>query len=414
MILWPEMILWPYLITKGWLPYQDIAIAHTPVLLGILTLWYKLLGSGIVQLKVFTSLLIVITDVFLYWLIYRKYGARSGLVGLLIYIFLHVLYFGNSIWFETLLTIIALAIFYFLKTKRFYFLGAFLALSYLTKQTGLAFLIPVGSALLVNKEKFVSLIKIAITFFSIILLFFLVLVSLGLWDDFYNWAILYATLILPRAPGQVQYPSAKEFILALMPYLIIAPYFVRKKDFILPLFAIAGTLGVYPRWEEFHFQPALPFLAMMFAETISFNRKDLLTKVIVILIIFIIGFRSLRYINRSWKVEDRFADTETLVVAEYIDMNTARNDSVYIINYWDNIYALSDTLPAIKPWIPQLGWYLSDEITDKMNSDLSNNPPGYVVWEKNTPSIPPQFGNEINKNYIKDREFENIIIYRKK
>ena len=48
---WPEMTLWPYLITKGWLPYQDIAIAHTPLMIGLLAIVYKIFGVGILQLK---------------------------------------------------------------------------------------------------------------------------------------------------------------------------------------------------------------------------------------------------------------------------------------------------------------------------------------------------------------------------
>ena len=45
---WPEMLLWPYLITKGWLPYRDIAIAHTPLMLIDLSIFNKIFGFGIV------------------------------------------------------------------------------------------------------------------------------------------------------------------------------------------------------------------------------------------------------------------------------------------------------------------------------------------------------------------------------
>jgi len=27
------------------------------------------------------------------------------------------------------------------------------------------------------------------------------------------------------------------------------------------------------------------------------------------------------------------------------------------MNWWDNIYAFTETLPAINPWVPQLPWY---------------------------------------------------------
>jgi len=50
---WPEMLFWPYLMLKGWLPYRDIAIAHTPVLLADLTIFFKIFGLGLLQLKIY-------------------------------------------------------------------------------------------------------------------------------------------------------------------------------------------------------------------------------------------------------------------------------------------------------------------------------------------------------------------------
>ncbi len=39
---WPEMLAWPYLILQGWLPYRDIAIAHNPLMLLDLVIFFKL------------------------------------------------------------------------------------------------------------------------------------------------------------------------------------------------------------------------------------------------------------------------------------------------------------------------------------------------------------------------------------
>jgi len=64
---WPEMSLWPYLITKGWLPYKDIAIVHTPLMILDLTLFYKIFGVGIVQLKIFTWILIILSDLLVFF-----------------------------------------------------------------------------------------------------------------------------------------------------------------------------------------------------------------------------------------------------------------------------------------------------------------------------------------------------------
>ena len=55
---WPEMLLWPYLSIHNLLPYRDIAVAHTPLLIAALSITYKIFGVGILQLKIFTWILI--------------------------------------------------------------------------------------------------------------------------------------------------------------------------------------------------------------------------------------------------------------------------------------------------------------------------------------------------------------------
>jgi len=44
---WPEMLLWPYLLIKGYMPYSDIAIAHTPLLILKLAIVFRLLRLNI-------------------------------------------------------------------------------------------------------------------------------------------------------------------------------------------------------------------------------------------------------------------------------------------------------------------------------------------------------------------------------
>src|SRR3990172_10040097 len=74
---WPEMTFWPYLMLKGWFPWRDIAIAHTPLLLVDLTIFYKIFGLGLVQLKVYTWILILATDFLLFWVARRLWDKQS-------------------------------------------------------------------------------------------------------------------------------------------------------------------------------------------------------------------------------------------------------------------------------------------------------------------------------------------------
>jgi len=73
---WPEMNLWPYLILKGWLPYKDFAIVHTPFLIFLLSLFNKIFGVGIIQLKYFTWLFILFSNLTLFLVVKKLFNEK--------------------------------------------------------------------------------------------------------------------------------------------------------------------------------------------------------------------------------------------------------------------------------------------------------------------------------------------------
>ena len=110
---WPEMTLWPYLITKGWLPYKDIAVVHTPLLFVDLTILYKLFGVGLWQLKIYTWLLILLTDVLIFYVAKEIWSKKIAICSMLLFIPLQLFYEGNGLWFDLALAPIAFILFYF-------------------------------------------------------------------------------------------------------------------------------------------------------------------------------------------------------------------------------------------------------------------------------------------------------------
>src|SRR4030042_4599197 len=104
---WPEMSLWPYLITKGWLPYRDIAIAHTPLMLIDLGIFYKIFGSGIVQLKIFTWLLILVFDGLIFFIVRELWNKKTAFIALAAFAVWNLFYDGNGLWFDLYMGLIA-------------------------------------------------------------------------------------------------------------------------------------------------------------------------------------------------------------------------------------------------------------------------------------------------------------------
>ncbi len=141
---WPEMLAWPFFILKGWLPYKDFAMVHTPLLVLDIALFNKIFGLGAVQLKIYGWILIALTDLTLFYVAKKLWSAKVALLSLLFFIPLQILYDGNGIWFDYALSIWGLLALYLLLSKRYLAAGVVWALAFLTKQTAVWFLFPIS------------------------------------------------------------------------------------------------------------------------------------------------------------------------------------------------------------------------------------------------------------------------------
>jgi len=368
---WPEMLAWPYLMLNGWLPYRDIAIAHNPLLLIDLVIFYKIFGIGVLQLKFYTWILVAINAYLTYFVAKRLGnttdrldGKSVGVVSSLSYLLVCIVFQGNGLWFDLALTPFALLLYLFVKEKRDLLAGIMFALGFLTKQTFIYFLIPV----VLSKITFLDIKKFALGCIYIFLPFLLILLSLGIIDDFYRWTIEFGIFFLPRADEQILFPTLKQFIFALLPFGI---FLFNKK--LLP-WAIVGALGTYPRWELFHFQPALPFIAIALSSFLFTNKSRVLKIIATLLLIIFIVIG----IKHQVGANTRFVEPEVSQISDEIKNSSV--DEIYVVNYWDNIYELSDTLPVTKPLVPYIPWYLNyDNNDEKILESLKVKMPEVVI-----------------------------------
>lgn len=363
---WPEMLAWPYLILKGWLPYKDIAIAHNPLMILVLTGFYNIFGIGIIQLKIFTWCLIAINVYLTFYISQRLWNKKIGVISSIIYLLLCLIYQGNGLWFDLALTPFALLLYLFIREKKYLYAGIIFALGFLTKQTFIYFLIPV----LVSKINYKNFLLGTMPVFII---FALYLFANNLISSYYSWAIKFGIFYLPHAEGQVLLPNFKQLIFALIPLGVI----VFSPE--LLLWTIVGAMGVYPRWELFHFQPALPFVAIAISLLIYSNKQ----KIIKILVILFATSYVLLGLNRQLGNTTRFYESDVQKVSSIILKSNYKN--IYIINYWDNIYAFTNTLPN-KPLIPYIPWYLdyNNNKESMLNSLKTKMPEAIVIGSRDT------------------------------
>jgi hypothetical protein len=417
---WPEMLLWPYLMIKGWLPYTDIAIAHTPLMIVKLAVFFKIFGVGILQLKTFTLILIMLLDILVYWISKKLWGVKTAIVAVGFFAFWQIFFEGNGLWFDLFMGVAALASFYFAKSKFFIWAGVFWALAFISKQTAVWFLFPIGLELLKNTKE---LKKFVLGVLWVIIPSTLILWKVGILPDFYKWAIDFGIFVLPKAQGQVQLPDLKNLAISLFPFTVFLPIFVmnRKESLSLLLWSLAGMMGALPRFEYFHFQPALPYLAIGSSLIFIGNwHKKEIAKVFIP--IYVIGSLYLfgGFFMRNFGEGTRFFEGDVEDVTAYVKSNTQENDKIFVLNYWDNVYALSGTVPATRPWIPQLSWYMSAPgVQEKMVSDLTTIQP-VLILENSYESIglgsykPVLVNDYVAKNYkLKERVYGvNILTPR--
>lgn len=402
------MLFWPYLMLKGWLPYRDIAIAHSPLLVVLLTAFYKLVGVGIWQQKIISWLIPILSDCLLFYFFNKLFGIKKAVLALVFYILFQVYYDGNGIWFDHALAVFSILIFYCLEKKNFFWTGLLWAVALLTKQTAFWFFLPILYYFLIypNKKKFI--VDSLKGFLSVILLFILILVILGIQRDYFHWSIVFGTGILPKINAKIS--SIKVLVTSLVPFLVFTPLFVfksKKKIIGFFIWSVAGMMGAIPRFELFHFQPALPFLALSYSSLVIQTLQPKGKKIFLLIPLITLILVS-RGIYRKTNIPDRFIEPNDQKIIASVKSLTTSNQTIFVTNYWDNVYPLTETLPAIRPFIPQLPQYISQPgIEDTLVANLAQVKPKVVIrGEYNTP------GSEVYRfekiNHFIDNNYRTV------
>lgn len=383
---WPEMMVRPYLMLNGWLPYKDIIMEHNPLLLVDLAIFNKLFGVGLLQLKIYTWIWIMLTDIVLLLVAKKLWNLKTALVALIFYIPLQIIYEGNGLWFDLTLASLALLIFYSLRRKEYLWAGIFFAIGFFLKQTAAWFIFPILYHFLKDliKKNYKSFILLTEGFLIILALALGVMAIVGILPYFFQWAVKYGIFHLPSIDEVASLPTRGEFIIFVFPFLFtpLLLFLKRGKDKDIAVWTLFSLMGVYPRFALFHFQPALPFLVigvgLVFINTFKAEGKRLKIAILGYLII-ILAFTG-RQITRNWEKEDRFYGQNEVNVFSFVKAEVVPGEEIYVLNYWDSIYAMTQTVPATKPSVPFLPWYLEyDDLKDGLVGDILVDLPELIV-----------------------------------
>ena len=347
--VWPEMMVMPYLMKNGFELYRDMIVPWTPGLIWILSGWFWLTGLFVFNLKVLTWLIIIFTDILIYFIAAKRWGKLAGIISLTSFLLLQPLFDGNGLWFDLSVVPLLLLAFHFNNPL-------FLAPAFLIKQSVVWFF-----PLFWKQWK--RLIAGVTVIIGTSLVWFWIK---GTLSDYWFWAYDFTFRIFPRMPGHLDLATWRHWVLALAPFVLISVIritrgirrivMIEKEPLVWAGLAILFTL---PRFGLFHFQPAIAFLALEIGSLYKYYKSydNYKNYILSGLMVIYLGFSWFRIIQVQWHKQDRFLEPEVYQTAAKIILETDRSKPVLLVNGPELSYVLSDRLPP-KPWLTQFPWFL--------------------------------------------------------
>ncbi len=412
--VWPEMIIYPWLMNHGFLLYKDIINPYFPLLSLILSGYFSVFDTSVINLRIFTYIIIVLTDLAIFWSIWRISGSlKKSLLGVLIYSLLQYSQGGNGLWFELVLAPLLILSLTLAAVRRrhldLYLSGFLLALAVLIKQNAALFYLPI-IFLFISQHKYKQLIHLFIPALVLGLLTTAYLLQNSLWQDFTKWAIL-LPLGYSNQLGFVLLPTLKQYLFIILP--LISVFGVLKSRFKLNeriFWTAALILSVsfaFPRYENFHLQILVALSALFI---VYMPKRVLIPFLLIVVLIF--G----KSVVQTWHIQERFLDQGTIELSKKV----STLDSVYLLNSPDLVYFLANKLPP-KPWATGFPWYFEQSgFQENFINGLKGQETEYIVIGDPIGGgrydignyLPAEVLQFISQNYYKKEQFSNYSIWQ--
>lgn len=408
----PELLIYPWYIHQGMLPYRDFIIPYTPALNYLLYPLYLLFGFSPQSERIIAYSFILVTDIVIYFLV--KHLTRrtwAALVALIFFVFWQPIFAGNTLWHETIMTPLFLLVFWLVvrhneKTsiRSAVVIGLLLALLTLMKQTAAWFAIPIIVFMGVRNVAIIAIIiGLSHVFVWGIFAFF------GVGKEYFFWTVNFL-LHLSKNPGLYRDVPSRGDLFLILPSLVPL-IFLRYRI----LFGVIVVLGffAFPRWDLFRLQPMLGFVAVGIG--LVFSKVRYKPWMVMLFILVIIG--SVRSMKRFVMVYDpmqpRFFANEYNAL---IDFTKQHVDGPFAaLGTVENIYFGTKTRPAI-PVTPLFPWYISlpgyqQSIIDRLEGERLQ----YVLYAPFVPA-PEQLTLYLEEKYEKigPLPVEGGVLYQRK
>ena len=379
--IFPELFFFPWLVSKGLMPYRDFFDHHGFLLYYI----FAPLTSNIslIFIKLFFIFFQSINLILLLFLL-KKYSNKFGFIlGGLTYVALNFFIADNNVWYEVFITFFYLLIFITIFTNFKYknwILGILIALSSFIKPTAAVLLIPV----LYIGQSLVPLISFFSSWSVVVFIFWINRGLLQLISDLFLFNALYS------GNYHDSYFSNTEMLKRTVLILFICVVFngIRKKSKqVLPtvLFLVSGVVFIFYQFAKFHFVPMVPFIVLLIMQSIKHMRGVLKTTLIVLVLFYVV------YLGRQTKFQYYYLKKQpewirssiTDKIISHLKNNNLIDKNLYVFGNRGEVYYFLDKIPPTNyPLIfLMMDKYIPD-LQTKIIEDLRHTNVKVIVLQK--------------------------------
>ena len=396
--LWPEMVVYPYLVNKGFFLYKEIINPYPPILTFFLTIFAKIVGYHPVPYQILTWIFILTIDLSIFYIakkIFKK--LHSALASLLFFMILSIPFGVNGLWFDLVQTsFILFATYYFYQYLQKPKQIDTLLLSFFLLT--IAFFIKQQAIWLILWFTIVLFLKFRTRIFDIFLknfylfapfIFLFLIQILTFWQkgtlfDFIYWTIYFPFFKASTMPGYILLPTLRQILPIAALFLLFTPAFFKTKfetNFLIST-AFVSLFFAYPRFDYFHLIPSLALISVMFGENLkNLSTSNFPARIVFVFSLFFLVFFTGRYLTRNWHQDVRFFEKDVMQAAAFLAKITSSSEPIYIQNGPDQILPLANRLP-VKPWADEFPWYLETKnVQTKILAGIIAQDPKFVIFK---------------------------------
>ena len=435
--LWPEMVVYPYLVNNGFLLYRDIINPYPPLFIWFLSFFSKVTNYNVEAYQILTWTIILAVDLLIFVISKKIFKSLlSSLISTTFFVVTSIPFLTNGLWFDLVQTPFVILSIYFMyiyledpsKSSRFLLSVIFFLFAFFIKQQAvwllpafsLALIFKIGNKKILAHNLIILLSLLCLFLFTQLFIFW----RSGNLLDYLNW-VFYFPLKASSFPGYVLLPSARQIltVLAVLLFFLPAALNLKKEGKLFIFCAVPLILFAYPRFDYFHLIPALSILSITAGTNINNVKKanKAIKITFAISAIFLLLF-TYRYFQRNWNTEIRFFEKDIYESSTLLKVLTNKNEPIYVQNGPDQLLVLSNRLPT-KPWADELPWYLElPTLQEKILNGMINANPKFVVYKPydqgkkyNLGSYKPELiANYIDLNYKNKTQISDTLWLKEK